>query len=496
MYRIAPILLAGLLLISSFEKSLAYDESTLFLPFHPDELTAAERQFLQTGLSFTNEYNGLIDGAWGRGSQRALERYAVRNDFRLPTENLLAVFLASQTEVAFEREGWEQRYIPWLDISLLMPGARLARGDQSENFVNWEHESSSLRYSFAVGTDEQASNMQEFTLGRARPGTTPYTLRRVDTLITSVVTAEGGTLYTRSDQRGGHWSIILISGFPSDAGILAAVTGSIAKGDSPPIYLPANGLLARGINSASALAEANAEGESVARKATSERSKAGDDGQVAVAVPEQEQTESPQNFSGTGFLVSGLGHVLTNAHVVTGCREITVDGKSAVVIASDETVDLALLKSDALTGKLAAQFSPNLARLNSDVTVAGFPLNGLLGGLNVTRGSLTSLKGLGGTFWHMQISAPVQPGNSGGPVMDASGAIVGVVVSKLDAQLVADAVGDIPQNVNFAIRAEVARVFLSQNGVEPIISELDLALPPEELADQASAFTYLINCNN
>ena len=95
----------------------------------------------------------------------------------------------------------------------------------------------------------------------------------------------------------------------------------------------------------------------------------------------------------------------------------------------------------------------------------------------------------------MQISAPVQPGNSGGPVVNAAGQIVGVVVSKLNAQMVAEATGDIPQNINFAIRAEIAKLFLYQSGVEPVVVEEQPALSPEDLAESARGFTRLITCN-
>jgi hypothetical protein len=95
----------------------------------------------------------------------------------------------------------------------------------------------------------------------------------------------------------------------------------------------------------------------------------------------------------------------------------------------------------------------------------------------------------------MQISAPVQSGNSGGPVINASGLVVGVVVSKLDAGLVEEALGDMPQNVNFAIRAEIAKLFLYQNGVEPVQADDEVAVSPEILAELAQGFTRQIICD-
>ena len=180
--------------------------------------------------------------------------------------------------------------------------------------------------------------------------------------------------------------------------------------------------------------------------------------------------------------------------MVDGCSKITVDGAPAKLIERSEFFDLALLQTSVLQEKTVAVFAQSPARLNSDITVVGYPLSGLLGGLNVTRGSVSSLKGVRGDGVQMQISAPVQPGNSGGPVVSGSGAIVSVVVSKLNARRVADETGDIPQNVNFAIRGEIAKLFLSQNGVNPKILAHENKLPPVQLAEQASAFTTFIEC--
>src|SRR5439155_21695916 len=95
-------------------------------------------------------------------------------------------------------------------------------------------------------------------------------------------------------------------------------------------------------------------------------------------------------------------------------------------------------------------------RQGDGIVAVGFPLRGLLAsGPNVTTGTISALAGLGDDSRYLQITAPVQPGSSGGPLLDQSGNVVGVVVGKLDALRVAQAIGDIPQNVNFAINAAV-----------------------------------------
>ncbi|UYV38556.1 trypsin-like peptidase domain-containing protein [Rhodobacteraceae bacterium D3-12] len=203
---------------------------------------------------------------------------------------------------------------------------------------------------------------------------------------------------------------------------------------------------------------------------------------------------SRRKSTGTGFVVSRGGHILTNEHVIDNCGAVKVKGKQAEVIAANAEWDLALIKVSPSDVATVAEFAPSPARLNSDVTVVGFPLTGLLSGLNVTRGAVSSEKGLRGDDRRMQISAPVQPGNSGGPVVDRTGAIVGVVVSKLNAKSLADRSGDIAQNVNFAIRGRLAKEFMTSNNVLPLLKQGQATMNPEDIARQTSSFTVLVSC--
>lgn len=160
------------------------------------------------------------------------------------------------------------------------------------------------------------------------------------------------------------------------------------------------------------------------------------------------------------------GHILTNEHVVRGCAELRVPPAGVVAVAAlDEAADLALLAGPA-GGAVAAFRQGRGIRAGAGVVVVGYPLRGVLAsGANVTAGIVSALAGPGDDRRLIQITAPVQPGNSGGPVLDSSGNAVGVVVSKLDAIAMAQATGDIPQNVNFAVGAGAARAFLDAEGV-------------------------------
>jgi S1-C subfamily serine protease len=134
-------------------------------------------------------------------------------------------------------------------------------------------------------------------------------------------------------------------------------------------------------------------------------------------------------------------------------------------------------------------------RAGQSVIAVGFPLRGLLSsGVNVTWGMVSALAGMGDDTRYLQLTAPVQPGNSGGPVLDQSGNVVGVVVSKLNALKVAKMTGDIPQNVNFAIKGTIVQGFLDANGVEYGTAPSTTRLDTENIAELASKFTLVIEC--
>jgi len=182
--------------------------------------------------------------------------------------------------------------------------------------------------------------------------------------------------------------------------------------------------------------------------------------------------------SGTGFLVANE-RVMTNHHVIDGCARVLVrlpDSRDFLAAASpartDEALDLAVLTVPGARGPaLPFRSGPNVRR-GEGVVVYGFPLAGLLSSdPKLTRGEINGLAGLRDNAAQFQISAEVQPGNSGGPMLDMQGNVVGVVVSKLNAQRVAQITGDLAQNVNFAVRGERAVEFLRRAGVQPSLAE-------------------------
>jgi uncharacterized protein len=186
--------------------------------------------------------------------------------------------------------------------------------------------------------------------------------------------------------------------------------------------------------------------------------------------------------SGTGFIITQDGYLLTCYHALDGAKSIKIgvdrEIYPAELIRVDKNNDLALLK---ITGTFTAlAFSPKrTASLGDEVFTIGFP-NPDLQGTNpkLTKGSINSLTGVMDDIRLYQISIPVQPGNSGGPLLDESGNICGVIVAMLDAETTFKISGSLPQNVNYAVKSTYAQALLD---TLPEVAE-KLAQPASKMA--------------
>lgn len=130
--------------------------------------------------------------------------------------------------------------------------------------------------------------------------------------------------------------------------------------------------------------------------------------------------------TGSGFIVSGEGHVLSNYHIVNGCREIRLPPTTVEVLAQDKQSDLVLLKIPQRSATFATFREGRGVRAGESIVVVGYPLHGVLSSEpNITTGVVSALAGPDNDRRLIQITAPVQPGNSGGPLLDQSGNIDG-----------------------------------------------------------------------
>jgi hypothetical protein len=206
-----------------------------------------------------------------------------------------------------------------------------------------------------------------------------------------------------------------------------------------------------------------------------------------------------QVSTGTAFAVSKDGDLITNDHVISGCGSVEARlGSrmfSGAVKVGDGSADLAVIHIEH-PGQEAAVLrqSPPL-RVGEQSITYGFPLSGALArDGNLTIGYVSALRGLGDNPGYIQVTTPVQPGNSGGALIDASGNVIGVITAELDAMRVFRATGNVPQNVNFAIELEALKRFLRKNGIRAAEAPSAAELHPADIGDRARLFSYSVRC--
>lgn len=446
-------------------------------PFDPSSLTRSEIRFLQMGLAVKRHYIAILDGLWGPASRKALQRY-INHDLEedhAPTNSDVMLLIVS-TVVEFRRLDWAKSTFTGVDLDLLTPKLQLIEG--SETDVGAKFRMGDMLVETIV---QSPSQMRDAHFYGDVDVDVIYSARK-SRMWASVLDVEDTVFLVYSQKRGSRWNTLVMKATREDSGRMFVIFSGLFRGTTLTIA-PSERF--------DKLTDAFLEEFDKASPSVVETARAGqDDGSGTELGNEKAGPRS----SGSGFAVNANGYLLTNAHVVDGCRELQVRGHKAFVIDSDENFDLALIHVPGLKPAGVAVFADTPAALNSDITTAGYPLSGFLGGLNITRGTVAARKGLGGSGVNMQITAPLQPGNSGGPAVNASGHVVGVVVAKLDATVFAEATGDIPQNVNFAIRGTIAQLFLHQNGITPQKAEDGVSLAPEEIATRLSDYTFLISC--
>ena len=210
------------------------------------------------------------------------------------------------------------------------------------------------------------------------------------------------------------------------------------------------------------------------------------------------QENEAQAGSGSGFLINNSGYVVTNYHVVGSNKKVKIikHKKNYIgkVVAIDKVNDLALIKIAAqknLHLKLASNDSDRL----DNIITAGFPYGDSFSDhVKSTTGIVSALVGPGNNTSQLQISASIQPGNSGGPIIDGNnGSVVGVAVAKLDTEKFIEMYRSIPENVNFAIKSSTLKRFLKSNKIEFSSSD-DSKLTNKEINDIIDSAVLFISC--
>jgi S1-C subfamily serine protease len=196
-------------------------------------------------------------------------------------------------------------------------------------------------------------------------------------------------------------------------------------------------------------------------------------------------------LSRSGFFVDDAGSVLTVAEVVEGCARITVDQTVPVAIRLvDKASGLAILSPEtALSPPEVAEFQLAAERPGTEVMVAGYSYEDRLPAPVMTFGTLAEVTGLSGEPGFKRLALQALPGDAGGPVLDATGAVIGVLLPQ------AMTGGKLlPPDVHFAFAASGIATLLAGVGVPPVQAARTGALAPSDLTDLGTGMTVLVSC--
>ncbi|GAA4224540.1 peptidoglycan-binding protein [Sagittula marina] len=195
--------------------------------------------------------------------------------------------------------------------------------------------------------------------------------------------------------------------------------------------------------------------------------------------------------NGSGFFIDDRGTVLASSTTVGQCDRVTINGSyDAEVMATDTQLGVSLLRPvDTLSPRGVAQFTVETQRLQSEVAVAGFSFGGVLTAPTLTYGTLEDTQGLAGEETVKRLAMNVMPGDAGGPVFDAGGQVMGMLLPR-------DTDGGrvLPDQVSFAAKGELIVDFLRANGVQSTVQSSVGTLAPEDLTAQATDMTVLVSC--
>ncbi|MEM9343498.1 MAG: serine protease [Pseudomonadota bacterium] len=424
------------------------------------DLTRAEREEIQRALEILGFYNSGIDGAFGPGTRRAMADWQVANGYEQT-----GILTTSQRRevVSVIREAVDSLGLRLVNdnqagVEILMPEALVRFEGYDAPFAKYVGEdvqvlliSQSGDRNTLAGLYDVMQTLEivpldgERNLGRAR-----FTLTGANDRIVSYTFAE----LTRDG----------VKGFT--------------------VVWPAGDELRRSLL--------------IQRMQASFRSM---DGTVLPDTAGNPSVQRPDLLAGlqvrrptvtaSGFYVDSQGSVLTTAAAVASCSRITVgEDVAAQIVGSDAELGVALIRPTSRQAPLSVgRISAQVPRLQSDVAVAGYSYGGVLGSPTISFGTLEDLRSLDGNEAVTRLALNVQPGDAGGPVLDAGGSVLGMLLPKPGS-----ATQTLPGDVHYAADAEAIAAFLADNGVSLQSVGDTPTLAPEDLAILGADITVLVEC--
>ncbi|MEM6303567.1 MAG: serine protease [Pseudomonadota bacterium] len=424
-------------------------------------LSADERKALQIALQWAGYYTAAIDGSFGRGTRASMAAWQEANGYERTgiLTTLQRAALLQQYNAVLDGLGLEVVTDAKAGISLLMPTAEVAFDKYEAPFAQYN---STGDIGARVLLISQAGDqdtlyglydiMQTLEIvplnGPRERGRSSFTLKGENARIVSETTAslEGG-------QIKGFTLIWSAGDEERRSRVMDEMRKSFAR--LPGVLDPAEG----------------------------------SDEDQAIDLVAGLQVRVPR-VSRSGFFIDQSGTVATTSEAVQSCGRLTIDGDTdAELLADDSARGIAILRpARTLAPRAVAEFTVDTPRLQSEVSVAGFSYEGVLSAATLTFGTLSDLKGLRGEPDLSRLALAAQPGDAGGPVFDASGKVMGMLMPKA---------GDgpqLPEDVSFALEAAAIADVASQAGVRLRAADSVGRVAPRDLTLAAQGMTVLVSC--
>lgn len=427
-------------------------------------LSAAEKKRLQIALRSQGFYNAAIDGSFGRGTRRSMADWQAAN-FQDPT----GVLTTAQRQMLLDQYNKPLASVGMALIEDTAAGIALSVPANEVRFAR--HESPFSIY-------ESASDLGAQVLLISQPGDG----RTLAGLYEILQTLEVVPLTGPRNRKGNSFTI---------------------EGRGKGIVTHAEATLRNGEIKGFALIWPSGDEDRRARVLTEMQTSftrlngvldptAGADTPQSIDLLSGLEVRKPL-LSRTGFFVDMAGTVLTTSDVVAACGQVTLDHDyPAEVVLNDAANGIAVLRPRATLAPMdVAHLAIASPRLQSDVAVAGFSYEGVLGAPSLTWGTLSDLRSLDGGQGIARLALRAQSGDVGGPVLDSNGAVLGMLLPRQ--------IGNqqLPDGVSFAANAEALRSTLAQVSITATEqSATQGTLPNADLVRRANGMTVLVSCWN
>jgi len=428
------------------------------------QLTGQEREALQTALQWFGFYTARIDGAFGPGTRNSMVAWQSANAQEptgVLTSRQRADLLTSwQGEVA--AFGFETILEPEAGIEVTLPLSLIGFDHYEPPFVHY--------------TEKAGSGLRVILI--SQPGDQAALYGLYDILQTLAVVPLDG------ERSRGERSFVIEGRNATTASYsYAEVSQGLIKGYMV-IWEPGNATTAGRV-----LSTVQASFRGVGDRVL-------DPGLVPMADETRRgllsglELRAPR-FSRSGFFVDGMGRVLTTAEAVAQCGRVTLDrGTEATVTLTDAAIGMALLTPKTrLAPRHFAEFQQAPDRIGAEIAVSGYSYEDALPAPVLTYGTLEDVVGLDGEPGLKRLGLSALPGDAGGPVLDATGAVLGMLLPR-------DTGGSrvLPEGVAFAVTGSAMEAVLAGQGITLRQGVRQGNLAPDDLNDQAAGMTVLVSC--